>query len=242
MLLALKIPYPSFSCPIHPLIAFSATSVSDGIIDFTNAMANAMVYYQDELFLVKVGAKEWASPQVAHLARVLLATIQHFKSVSLLWIHESRVVGWQWTLLSCLTYHSRLRRSLICPRGVGPRALEGALYVLVGAERVPLAGDSLDTGRYPSAHLGASPTAHSSSPLLSSMRSTSSTLASPQLLLCSSDCSKSGWGPEKNVDCWYMRYSKRNGAIYKVPISYSLDRWYWAKLDGKATMIGSVRD
>ena len=170
-------------------------------------MAIAMVYYQDELFLVKVGAKEWASPQVAHLARVLLATMQHFKSVSLPWIHESRgVVGWQWTLLSCLTYHSRLRRSLICPRGVGPRALEGALYVLVGAERVPLAGDSLDTGRYPSAHLGASPTAaRSSSPLLttvlSSMRSPSSTLASPQLLLCSSDCSKSGWGPEKNVDC-----------------------------------------
>ena len=40
----------------------------------------------------------------------------------------------------------------------------GALYVLVGAERLPLAGDSLDTGRYASAHLGASPTEPSSSP------------------------------------------------------------------------------
>ena len=64
-------------------------------------------------------------------------------------------------MLSWLTYH-RPEEGPYMSQGCGSHM--GALYVLVGAERLPLAGDSLDTGRYASAHLGASPTEPSSSP------------------------------------------------------------------------------
>ena len=68
-------------------------------------------------------------------------------------------------------------------------------------QRLPLAGDSLDTGRYASAHLGASPTVPSSSPLstptTTTTTTTKTTATAIAVIAVLNGGSSGGGGPEQ---------------------------------------------